>query len=598
MGGILFLPALLAAVSAVPPPADYRFDIARSTGVIYNPWTLSDDKVELRSFLGLGEAQGDFVAPTIRVAPGQQLNIAIDNKLEPCSDKQRADDVCFNDTNLHTHGLWVSPVGHSDNVFVSIAPGSEFQYHYDIPVDHPAGTFWYHPHHHGDGFVQVGSGMAGALIVTGNRAPTLTKPGDIDVLLKDQRGRPFAERVMIFQQIKYACLDNKGAIEGQRDKTNNFLRPFTCSPGEIGRIEGFDNDESWRHSGRFTGINGKVQPQLSEAKAGEFERWRMINAGSGEPMRMRLYHLDAAAPPLRTVRAADQVEWRERYCTGQPLPMWQIALDGLTRSAIRKIDEAILFAGQRMDVIARLPEQGQYCMINDTRRDDPEKLNPSRMVAIISAKGAGTPDAGGDAVLAWTLLRSAEKALAGREQSAIRARVVGDLRDGLKLTSFDWHKPVPESEVSGYREVLIDIIDSPKESTFRINGQIYDHNRIDAVLPLGKAEEWRATALIEDHPLHIHINPFQIVSIDDPDGRDATDPKSPAFDPDYAGLKGEWMDTVLLKKDMRVAFRTRYERFTGDFVTHCHIMYHGDHGMMQNLRIAAEGEGMAPHAAH
>ena len=30
------------------------------------------------------------------------------------------------------------------------------------------------------------------------------------------------------------------------------------------------------------------------------------------------------------------------------------------------------------------------------------------------------------------------------------------------------------------------------------------------------------------------------------------------------------MDTVYLKQNLRVAFRTRYERFTGDFVRHCH----------------------------
>ena len=99
---------------------------------------------------------------------------------------------------------------------------------------------------------------------------------------------------------------------------------------------------------RFTGINGKVQPELNDAKAGGFERWRLINAGSGESMRMRLYRLDPAAPPLRTVRAEEQVAWRERYCTGQPLAMWQIALDGLTRSAIFKVDEAVLFAVERM----------------------------------------------------------------------------------------------------------------------------------------------------------------------------------------------------------------------------------------------------------
>ena len=592
--GILIAAMLAGAVAL--PPVDYRFDIARAKGAQYNPWTLSDDEVELRSFIGSGAKPGDFVAPTIRVAPGQRLNVAIDNKLEACSEKQRADHLCFNDTNLHTHGLWVSPSGNSDNVLVSIAPGKRFDYAYDIPADHPAGTFWYHPHSHGAGFVQVGSGMAGALIVTGNRLPTATRPGDIDVLLKDERGRPFAERVMLFQQIEYGCLDAKGRIEGERDNDDQHVRPFTCSPGKVGGIESFDNDWGWQQTGRFTGINGQIQPRLDAATTGSFERWRLVNAGSGGTMRMRLRRLDPAAPPLRSIKAGDQPEWQKRYCTGEPLPMWQIAHDGLTRSDVRSVDEAVLFAGERLDVLVRLPEAGLYCMVNDTSRIDKEKKNPSRMVALVAAKGAAAGGPDGYALLQAALVRSAEAAL---PDDAVRDRVVGELKDGMKLASFAWHKPVPKSEVSGYREVILNIVDGPDATAFRVNGLSYDHKRIDAVLPLGKAEEWRAIALIDDHPLHIHVNPFQIISIEDAQERDVTDPKSPAFDPDYAGLKGEWKDTVILKKDIRVAFRTRYERFTGDFLIHCHIMFHGDHGMMQNLRIAAE-EGAAPatHAAH
>ena len=376
------------------------------------------------------------------------------------------------------------------------------------------------------------------------------------------------------------------------------MRPFTCAPGEIGRIESFDNDWGWSRSGRFTGINGKVEPALEAARTGGFERWRLINAGTGENMRMRLYRLDPAAPLLRTVKVKEQIAWRERFCTGQALPMWQIAMDGLTRSAIRKVDEAILFPGERVDVITRLPQAGLYCVVNDTSRDDEDKKNPSRMIATISAKGAGGREVDSTALLRSMLVGSADKALSGAERSAIRARVVGDLNDGMKLSSFTWHKPIEESEVSGYREAILNIIDGPKETTFRVNGRTYDHNRIDAVLPLGKAEEWRAASLIEDHPLHIHVNPFQIISITNAKDQDVTDPKSPAFDPDYTGLKGEWKDTVLVKQDLRVAFRTRYERFTGDFVLHCHIMYHGDHGMMQNLRISADQDSAPAHMAH
>ena len=594
---IVIIAAAVAAAVVAPAPADFNFQIARSDGVLYNPWTLSDDKVELRSFLGSGAKPGDFVAPTIRVAPGQRLNVAIDNKLEPCSEKQRADHLCFNDTNLHTHGLWVSPSGRSDNVLVSIAPSEQFQYQYDIPADHPAGTFWYHPHRHGAGFLQVGSGMAGALIVTGNRLPTMTTPGDIDILLMDARGKRLAERVMLFQQIHYGCLDDKGVIEGQIEK-DEYVRPFTCSPGKTGRIESFDNDLNWENSGRFTGINGKVQPVLAKARAGEFERWRLIHGGTRERIRVRLHRLADDAPDLGSVAAADQEDWIRRFCDGPALPMWQIAMDGLTRSNARRIDVAALFAGDRMDILARFPSAGRYCLIHEATRSLTETV-PLRVLATIKAEGRAAAGSDADALLKSNMVRAAQRALAGPERAAVRDKVLADLRNGMRLASFVWHKAIAEDEVSGYREAILNIVETPKTAFFHINGRAYDHGRIDHVLPLGKAEEWRAISLLGNHPLHIHVNPFQIVSILDSQDRDVTDPKSPVFDPDYAGLKGEWKDTVMLKQDLRVAFRTRYERFTGDFVIHCHIMFHGDHGMMQNLRIAAEGGAVpAPHAAH
>ena len=580
----------------------YQFEIARAKGAIYNPWTQTDDKVELRSFRGSGAKDGDFVAPTIYVAPGQRLTVDLDNRLEQCSEQQLEKKLCFSDTNLHTHGLWVSPSGNSDNVLVSIPPGGKFQYRYDISSDHPAGTFWYHPHRHGVGFVQVGSGMAGALIVTGNRAPTMTTPGDIDILLKDERGKSIPERVMLFQQIQYGCFDDKGVIEGRMKKNDEgedeYVRPWTCSAGKTSAIESFDHDVDWVNSGRFTGINGKVQPVLQAAKVGAFERWRLIHGGTREQIRMRLYRLDDRAPDLRAVKAAEQENWIKSHCRGPAVPMWQIALDGLTRSDVRRVEQAVLFPGERMDVLARLPEAGRYCVVQDATRD-PAKPLPLRALAMIEAKGGAPGKLDADAQLLESMVRSAESSLRGPGNVNIRSKVIADLRGGMKLASFNWHKPVGAAEIVGYREAILNIIETPKGPLFHVNGQQYDHDRIDHLLPLGKAEEWHATSLLGNHPLHMHVNPFQIVSIVDLKGQDVTDPASPAFDPDFAGMKGEWKDTVFIKENQKVAFRTRYERFTGDFLAHCHIMFHGDHGMMQNLRIAGEdGNAPAPHAAH
>ena len=86
----------------------------------------------------------------------------------------------------------------------------------------------------------------------------------------------------------------------------------------------------------------------------------------------------------------------------------------------------------------------------------------------------------------------------------------------------------------------------------------------------------------------------------DPNGRDvsapgAVDNAGSGVDPQYSGLKGVWKDTLWVKNidpaggppgAYTIVIRTRYQRYIGDFVLHCHILDHEDKGMMQNVRIA------------
>ena len=79
---------------------------------------------------------GSSLGPTLRVRPGDELAVRLTNRLaQP--------------TNLHLHGLRVSPQASGDNPFLRIDPGASFDYLHRIPTDHPPGTYWYHPHHHG-----------------------------------------------------------------------------------------------------------------------------------------------------------------------------------------------------------------------------------------------------------------------------------------------------------------------------------------------------------------------------------------------------------------------------------------------------------------
>jgi FtsP/CotA-like multicopper oxidase with cupredoxin domain len=106
-----------------------------------------------------GEVRGTvyndaFVGPTLRVSPGESLHVNLLNGLTQ-------------HTNIHYHGMHVSPEGDSDNIFLMIDPGDSHDYTVDVPADHDVGTFWYHSHMHMDSESQVFGGLSGVLIVDG-----------------------------------------------------------------------------------------------------------------------------------------------------------------------------------------------------------------------------------------------------------------------------------------------------------------------------------------------------------------------------------------------------------------------------------------------
>ena len=125
---------------------------------------------------------------------------------------------------------------------------------------------------------------------------------------------------------------------------------------------------------------------------------------------------------------------------------------------------------------------------------------------------------------------------------------------------------------------------------FEVNGQPYDPDT-SRDLVLGQAEEWTLTSAFVNHPFHIHVNPFQIVSIKDPNGKEVSVTGEPD-DPQYAGTQGLWKDTLFVKQGYTILTRTRYQRYIGEYVLHCHILDHEDQGMMQNVRVLLpDGQG-------
>jgi FtsP/CotA-like multicopper oxidase with cupredoxin domain len=95
--------------------------------------------------------EGRLIGPTLRVRAGDRLSIEVINSLPSNPDQARKGAFPHQPytTNLHTHGLTVSPEGIGDNPFREMLPQSVNEFEVEIPDFHPAGTFWYHPHKHG-----------------------------------------------------------------------------------------------------------------------------------------------------------------------------------------------------------------------------------------------------------------------------------------------------------------------------------------------------------------------------------------------------------------------------------------------------------------
>ncbi len=485
--------ALLAACSTTEsPPPEVAFrnpgEIRSQDGVLevelraaYAGNRIGNDRVELRAY------NGGLVGPSLRLRPGDLLKVHLVNDLpeHPASghgQHEVNEPHGFNTTNLHTHGLHVSPSGNSDNVFLTVEPGRDQRYEIQLAEDHPGGTFWYHPHKHGSVAIQVGSGMAGALLVEGkiDRAPEL---------------RDVREKVFVLQQIPYARGEDG-----------------------VGRLEDYGafGPTGWEKSGRYTTINGLVQPTLT-ARPGELQRWRFIHAGLRETIMAKLVACDGA--------------WRWND-GATPLPLNEIAVDGITRYRMAEKARIELQPGYRSDVLVRVEAPGSYCLIDEATE--------AGLSLFIRPEGA--------------------KLLA-------KLRVEGPPTDmplpPADLTAYAPFAPIEAAEVTGRRRTEFSMVLRPKGIEFRVNGKTFDPDRVDETLKLGAVEEWTLTSRRGSHPYHIHVNPFQIVE----------------------GAEPVWRDTVLVRPRQPIVMRSRYRRYTGKFVLHCHILDHEDKGMMQVIEV-------------
>jgi suppressor of ftsI len=282
---------------------------------------------------------GRHEAPAIRIAPGETLQIHYVNSLPPAS-KTAMPGGRMNMTNLHFHGLSVSPERPQDDVLDMMAmPGEALDYTLPIPRAHLPGLFWYHTHPHGESHQQVLDGMSGALIVEGieRYAPAV---------------RTMPERVLVIR-----------AIDIEHDPKASARRARV-------EVERSRCGESHDEVSRVFSMNGVLRPAIA-VRPGERQFWRIVNA---TPDR----YVDIEVP-------------------GERLEV--VAYDGIPiayhdpEHPTRQVDHVLVSPAGRVEAIVTAPEGPGRTVLRtrcvDTGADgDP---NPGMILADVVSTGTASP---------------------------------------------------------------------------------------------------------------------------------------------------------------------------------------------------------------
>ncbi len=155
-----------------------------------------------------------------------------------------------------------------------------------------------------------------------------------------------------------------------------------------------------------------------------------------------------------------------------------------------------------------------------------------------------------------------------------------DLNAGWNLLEFEVARQVSVGGSAPTTLSTISLLSSPVttrnfsfDGMSKINGKLYDLNRIDFQVPFGQTELWRfKTNGNAPHPVHVHGASFQVQSRSG--GRGVVFP-----------WEWGWKDTVLLQDGETVEVLIRFEGYKGLYLLHCHKLEHEDMGMMSNFEV-------------
>jgi FtsP/CotA-like multicopper oxidase with cupredoxin domain len=225
--------------------------------------------------------------------------------------------------------------------------------------------------------------------------------------------------------------------------------------------------------------------------------------------------------------------WYQLSFAGQPFNV--IAEDANPVGQVWTATELLLPPGKRYDVLVVAPAAGQYYLETLAYSTGEQGDSyPQSVLATVTVAGTSVPPVAMPQSLA----------------------------------------PLPDIPASAVvRQRTFTFSENKAGTQFYINGEQFDHDRVNVSATLGDTEEWVIKNVSgEEHPFHIHVNDFQLISING--------------QPYQAR---SLQDTQPIPVGGEIVIRQRYADYTGRFVYHCHILAHEDNGMMGLIEVSEPG---------
>ena len=124
----------------------------------------------------------------------------------------------------------------------------------------------------------------------------------------------------------------------------------------------------------------------------------------------------------------------------------------------------------------------------------------------------------------------------------------------------------------------------PKAFVYAFDGGAFPN--VPLIQPrLNSVEEWRFINNNNDeHPIHIHVNDFQVIEYFDPTTGLRTGPDKFAIDNANAPAPTMHGDESVIQPGI-LTLRTRFDEYTGLYVMHCHRLNHEDNGLMALINV-------------